>query len=535
MNSMIYDPLEEFESKFKGLHLENTKKYLDELVERSGVDPNKNRCTLNEHAILKEDTSKKKKSLNLWRFLRVLMIISLVLIPLVIIKTTPKIKEMRKEIEQSTAKLEELMELARQQMQPLNDLFSSRDALNIIERTIPLISFAPCFSAEQETDMALNYDFTYDNYRERSTIGILSGHYNENPFFFENTLSHKMGTEVYHGYKTIYWTESYRGADGKRHTVRRSQTLHASVTKPKPFYSTQNALYYCSLGGPDLSFTRDATHLEAKSDKQIDRYVKKGEKKLKKMSDKAAKQNSTFTSMSNSDFEVLFDALDRTNELQFRTLFTPLAQTNMVSLIRSRTGYGDDFDFTKRKKTNKIVSQHSQKRSLTLFPASYHSHSFDVIKESFISKNIDFFKSVYFDFAPIWAIPIYQERPVHSLKPIPKIPRKYSQKQSEVMSNKIPTRYTVHPHSKTQAIIKATLVGSNGDIDEISVTSYSYNTRGRVDHIPVFGGDGRMHMVPVHWDEYIPLQATNNFYVAPLALTAGRNILAIHNDICIFN
>ena len=31
--------------------------------------------------------------------------------------------------------------------------------------------------------------------------------------------------------------------------------------------------------------------------------------------------------------------------------------------------------------------------------------AFDIIKENFISKNIDYFKAVYFDFAPLWAIP----------------------------------------------------------------------------------------------------------------------------------
>ncbi len=32
MNSMIYNPLKEFDGKFKNLHLDNTKKYLEDLV-----------------------------------------------------------------------------------------------------------------------------------------------------------------------------------------------------------------------------------------------------------------------------------------------------------------------------------------------------------------------------------------------------------------------------------------------------------------------------------------------------------------------
>ena len=532
---MIYNPLEEFDSKFKNLHLDNTQKYFKELVQKSGVNIEENRKTVKEHAELKENLSKIRKKYNLWRFLRVLMIITLILIPLVIIKITPKIRALRKEIEEADKKIEELFALAQRQMAPLNSLFTDCDALKIIEATIPMLSFAPRFSVEQEMNMIINYDFNDHNNGEQSTVDVLSGHYNENPFLFENKLIHRMGVEVYHGYKTIHWTETYRDSDGKTHTRTRSETLHATVTKPKPFYNTQVQLNYCAQGGPELSFTRDATHLERKSEKEIDRYVKKGEKKLKKMTDKAIKQNKDFMSMSNSDFEVLFDALDRTNEVQFRTLFTPLAQTNMVDLIRSQSGYGDDFNFIKQKRTNRIISQHSQGRAITLLPPAYFSHSFDIIKENFVNKNADYFKAVYFDFAPVWAIPIYQERPAHSLQPIPEYSQKYSYKECECLSNKVSKEYVVHPRTKTHAILKSSFVASQNDIDEISISAYSYDIIPRVDFIPVHGGDGHWHNVPVPWDDYIPLETTNNFFVATADLAQNQNILACKNNLCIFN
>ena len=102
---------------------------------------------------------------------------------------------------------------------------------------------------------------------------------------FEDKLIHKMGLKTYDGYKTIHWTESYRDSNGNYRTRTRSQTLHATVTKPAPFYSAEVMLNYCAQGGPDLCFTRDATHLDRKTDKEIDRYVKRGERKLKKMTD----------------------------------------------------------------------------------------------------------------------------------------------------------------------------------------------------------------------------------------------------------
>ena len=535
MNSMIYNPQEEYDSKFKNLHLDHTKKYFNELTERSGVNVEENRKTVKEHTELKENLSKIRRKYNLWRFLRVLMIITLLLIPLVILKITPKIKGLRNEIKEADKRIEELFALAQRQMAPLNCLFTDGDALKIIEETIPMLSFAPCFSVEQEMNMIINYDFNDHNNGEQSTVDVLAGHYNENPFLFENKLIHRMGVEIYHGYKTIRWTETYRDSDGKTHTRTRTETLHATVTKPKPFYNTQILLNYCAQGGPDLSFTRDATHLERKSEKEIDRYVKKGEKKLKKMTDKAIQQNKDFVSMSNSDFEVLFDALDRTNEVQFRTLFTPLAQTNIVDLIRSQSGYGDDFNFIKQNRTNRIISQHSQGRAVTLLPSAYFSHSFDIIKENFVNKNADYFKAVYFDFAPLWAIPIYQERPVHSLQPIPDYTQKYSYKECEALSNKVNKEYVVHPRTKTHAILKSSFVASQNDVDEISVSAYSYDMIPRVDFVPVHGGDGRWHSVPVPWDDYIPLEATNHFFIATADLAQNQNVLARRNNLCIFN
>ena len=183
MNSMIYNPLEEFQSKYKDLHNETTNKYFDELVARSGVNIEENRKTVREHDELKSLLKKTKRKFNFLRFLRVVMIITIILIPIVIIFLTPKIKKMRSEIAQSDQKIDELMALAQSQMAPLNSLFCDRDALNIIESTLPLLSFKQNFSVDQENDMRINYDFNDHDDVEQSTIDVLAGHYNENPFY----------------------------------------------------------------------------------------------------------------------------------------------------------------------------------------------------------------------------------------------------------------------------------------------------------------------------------------------------------------
>jgi hypothetical protein len=292
-------------------------------------------------------------------------------------------------------------------------------------------------------------------------------------------------------------------------------------------------LNYCSQGAPDLSFSRRAAHLEQKSEKGIEKLVKRGEKKLKRRIDRAISQNGDFMSMSNSRFEVLFDALDRTNEVQYRLLFTPLAQTNMVELLLSKLGYGDDFRFIKTRRTNRIISGHSQGRALNLLPKDYVSYSYDTVRRNFIRKNKEFFKAVYFDFAPLLAIPVYQEKPAHSLESVPDLARSYSLRECEVLANAIDRSYVVHPETKTPAILKASFVGSRKNTDEVCITAYSYDILKQVDYVSVYGDDGDYHDVPVEWDEYLPLEARNYFFITTEEAAGNGTFLARHGSLCI--
>jgi len=197
-------------------------------------------------------------------------------------------------------------------------------------------------------------------------------------------------------------------------------------------------------------------------------------------------------------------------------------------------GRGDDFTFVKTKRTNRIVTDHSQGRAINLLPKDYVSYSFDMIKENFVGKNMAFFKAVYFDFAPLLAIPIYQERPVHSLKPIPDYAQLYALKECEVLANALDCRQVVHPNTKTKAILKSSFVGSENGIDETCITAYSYDIEKRVDIIPMYGGDGRFHNVPVEWDDYLPLEASNHFYVSTNEIAKEKSVMARRNGLCIF-
>ena len=101
MNSIIYDPLQEFESKYKAKHSDNTDKFFNDLVQKSGVAIEKNRETVRLYNEYKDNLAKLKKKLAWWKVLRVILCIIFIFIPLVIWKITPKIKTMKAEIEEA--------------------------------------------------------------------------------------------------------------------------------------------------------------------------------------------------------------------------------------------------------------------------------------------------------------------------------------------------------------------------------------------------------------------------------------------------
>ena len=551
MDQMIFNPLEDYEKRLRDAHKANAESFFEELVARSGVNKEENAAAVAKYNAQQKKADGVKKKAGRWKALRVVTIIGTVLAVIVaivllvnsmilpgialvlaavglallwLLKLNPRIKNLDQIHAQEQKKADELLTICWEQMAPLNALFGSWDGIALIEKTIPKFDFLPSFSQEQEKDMRENYNFPDYANEEHSIVDALSGRYNGNPFLFERRRVHKMGLETYHGYKTITWTERYTDSNGKRRTRTRSQTLHATVTKPKPFYHYETYLHYGAQAGPDLSFSRLNKHLEDMSQRAIDSLVRKGERTLKKKAAEALENSQNFMGMTNTEFDVLFDALDRDHEVQFRVLFTPLAQTNMVDLLRSETGYGDDFDFFKQQRMNTIVSEHSQNRSFLIQPEKFHTHDFEVIRKNFLNGHAEYFRAVYFDFAPLLALPVYQERPVHSLNPLPDLSQKYSTWEHEALANAIDPKLLVHPATKTPAIMKTCYTHQDKGIEQVRVTAYSYDSLPRVDVVPMRGGDGRMHGVPVHWEEYIPLQACETMAVSTTEMDSPATI-----------
>jgi len=550
----IFEPVSQFEKVFKQKHEENVKNYFEKLVERSGVNEEENAQTVKQIDVQKKKISEIERKLSKKRalktFLVVLSVILLIaavifiidlaqsqaLFPslppvigilviilglaiavtliVVIIKTiNPKIKNFENIVQKERAILQTLINTAWAQVRALNDIFDWSMPGELVEQTVPLLDFDPYFNVERADYMQQKYGLDTSLGVDHSIEFVQSGQIYGNPFLLLRILNHNLSTKTYTGSITITWTETAR-VGNKTQVVTRSQTLTASLTKPCPYYRDEELVVYCNDAAPNLSFTRKPSSANSMTEKEIEKFVRRKEDDLVKKTQKAIKKGDSFQTMSNTEFELLFGALDRDHEIQYRLLFTPLAQRELLAVIKDKkVGYGDDFTFMKRKQVNYIIPDHLQNFDLDGSPDNYIHYDLKVIRKNFNEYNNDFFRHFYFSMAPLLAIPLYQQ-----YKPIEYIykdvyPQRLASYEHESHVNALNIDKLRHPDSSTRNILKTAVLGSEDNLDKIEVTSYGYQTFNRVDHITMRGGDGRMHSIPVHWVEYIPVNKKSNVYI----------------------
>lgn len=516
MRECLLDPLSYYEQGGKALHEKNVSEYFDSLERRSGINAEENRATARAYRSKCDEIEKCRKQRGKYTFWSVVCWIFCLLIFTVIIYfkiLRPRKKELDSKIESLNTEAKELYIKACTQMEALNSLFSERDTLALIEKTMPEFSFDSYYCGADSDRDVRSYDFAESMADNCSVTATQSGKFLGNPFIFYRYKECVMGTKTYTGSIVITWTETYRDSDGKTHTRHRSQTLTASVVKPMPYYYTRTALDFGSQASPDLSFSRRASHTERLDEKDIARKVKKGKRSLEKKARKAVVKGGNFREMANSDFDVLFGATDRDHEVQFRVMYTPLAQQNTVKTLRNRSGYGDDFSFIKKKRRNTIISEHSQHRVFHTDPSKYRSYDIDIARKNFEDFNNEYFRSVYFDFLPLMSVPAYMEEPVPSMEDIGERLPNYTFYEYETLANGMGQSRFSPDESGTESILKSSFKGKNGKTDRVEVTAYSHAVIQRVEYVSKLGGDGHFHAVPVFWDEYIPIDRTTEVRV----------------------
>ena len=537
----VYEPLARYRDEFRKQFATLAREKFKELTERSGVDVKANRALVAEIKKLQReaDSASTKKSCYGWLMAvgfvgavaaligavatdgtdsetHGLCILGIVAGLALGIAMIPLFNAVAKLFASLESKIAANKGLAWNQMEPLNRLYTWDIPVKLIEATVPRLAFDPYFTAERLASLHGQFGWD-DSFNDgKSIIFAQSGVINGNPFVFGHYLDMEWGEETYEGTKEISWTEWEEDENGRSRPVRRYETLHAHVTKPKPVYSEQKVLIYGNDAAPALSFTREPSGLTGNEGGLWSSIRKKWRLSRLKAHSRNLDDDSNFTLMSNHEFETWFHAKDRDNEVEFRLLFTPVAQTQMLNLMKdTKVGYGDDFTFVKRRKVNLLFSQHLTEATIDTDPSRFHSWDYDAAFAFFVQFNERYFKDAYFALAPLLAIPLYQQTRTHEeiWKGIADGMASAFWEHESVANYHGEDKFA-HPSCITRSILKTQVIEREDGESTIAVTAHGYRGEERVEYKEVYGGDGKWHEVPVTWKEYLPVQRTSSMGIS---------------------
>lgn len=545
----LLEPIKLYKYELKYKHEDIIEEYFNNLANESGVDVEANRATCREYYKNMDALKNQQKILDGQKGLRGFLIFltifffiagtALIILPflqvapnynavfisvgivsillgvLFIILNTliigKKISEISKKMAELQAKANKFKEEANKQMLSLNALYDWGVPAQLVNKTIPLLKLDRYYDVEKYKYFVGNFKLaplTKDNV---SAVVCQSGSILGNPIMWERDYIQYMYQKTYTGSITISWTTYEYDEKGHSHAVHHTQTLTASITKPAAGYRTETSLIYGNEAAPKLSFSRSPSNANSMSEKELERFTAKTEKELAKMQQSKIKSN--FTPLGNAKFEGLFHAYNRDNEVEFRLLFTPLAQKSMIDLITSKQPYGDDFTFIKRKMINIIQSGHMQYQSFDGNPYHYYNFDFDKAKSAFKEYNMNYFQALFYDLAPLLSIPLYQQHKDFVKEYYEDYKGNITLSEAEVLANYFPEDTFKPEDCDTHIILKANHVGNipNGSI--FTITAYGFRKEPRVDYATRVGGDGLTHTIPIHWEEYIDTERTSTIAV----------------------
>jgi hypothetical protein len=535
----INEPLSYYRDSLRDAHALSVSDLFEELLSASGVDAEANRETVIEINKLESEHSKNSGKKTWWIVLRVslwvgavisaiaalsgasfnflLLLVAVALAALDLASVAPRVNALKDSNEALSLQIEDLSEEAWNQMEALNQLFRWNMSKELVSKTFPELQFDDHFSEAALFDLVATYGLDGSLNNGRSILRTQSGNLVQNPLIFYRFLQHWIGSQTYHGSLVIYWTENIRNSQGQMQTVQRSQTLHANVTKPFPSFAEGAAVILGHEAAPNLSFTRVPSSLSGVEDTRFNAWRKSGAlKNIEKQAKKQLKSGSgQLTVMSNREFETLFKALDRDHEIEFRLMFTPLAQQEMVKLLNDTSvGHGDDFVFSKSRKTNYVEPEHLSAIDLDPHPSIFYSNDLEKSRDFFNQFNNEFFRSLFFGIAPFLAVPLYTEPrrlPIASGIEGGHLPNSW---EVEVMANAVGEEALRHPNSITRNLLSANIEETSSGGVIARLTALGYQGFDRVDFVPVLGGDGNWHQVPVPWVEYLAVERQSRLFVA---------------------
>ena len=523
---LYLEPLKYYEYFLKQEHLKNIEECFEKIAKDSKVDAEANKLTCKKYYAENAALNKLKKSLNATRAGIIIMVILMVAgiiggimcliggsssgnmvmiiigIVLLVVAVAALLlwllvfrarkKNLQSLVDKKQKIVDQLQLEAYKQVAPLNGALGPELATQLMEKTAPLIDFDEYLSSKTEDRIVEQFKDKLDTSIDHSTLVLQSGNINTNPFLLRQKLVMEMKPETYTGTLLITYTRTVSDGNGGHRTITVTQTLVATVTEPKPNYSVQTGLTYYTDAASQLSFYRRPAGLVGKSDKQIDRIVEKEDKENTKLAEKAVKKGQTYTKFANSKFEAYINSERRDNEVEYRILFTPLAQNNFVYSFSKQ----DDIYFEKKKCINNIYSTHDTNMDYSGDISNYYHFDYEVIKKNFTDYNVKFFDGLYFDMLPLLNIPLY-----HQHQSAPFVDRSkealISFYEAEVLVNKFDPSVFKPRDCATDVILKPVLDGRN-----LLVTAHGFKAIPRTKFVPTMGGDGNMHPVPVNYYEY---------------------------------
>ena len=546
----ILEPRKKYNTQLAKQHLDNVTAYFEDLVRQANVDAGENKATCQKIYGLESQIKALQKKEAAGKGLMALVIVgflimlfagaimimlgnaaqpktvglmvggvlvlvgAIVLLVLAIIRRSKNAKRIAELIKNKTKELEELKRKAYGQMAALNNLYEWNIYNILMAKTVPLIKMDRIFDMEKYNQLRDKFNYNDGNYNNRSTVLAQSGSILGNPFVIYREYVQSMINYTYTGSITIHWMEKVSDGKGGSYMRSRSQTLHASVTKPKPSYNYNTKLVYGSEAAPDLTFSRDPMD-HGYSESDLKRFFKHQEKVV----DEYRKKHPNFTPLGNDEFEDFFGGLDRDHEVQYRLLFTPLAQKSMLDILTNASPYGDDFSFYKTKMINTIISGHSQSADYDGDPSVFYHFDLEVARENFINRNVAYFKGVFFDLAPLLAIPLYQQYPTNEYIFKRDIGADYSRHLSEMQANRFRDSYFKPSECITPIILKSEFHQQRNNVHSVGIHAHGFKGIEHVDYISKMGGDGKHHDVPVHWIEYVPVEKVTPFIVQATDIT----------------
>ena len=518
-DTFITNPADEYEATYLPSFRKKIEDAYQLVVSRSGVDPEENRKQIEQYEKLEAERGKsEQREVVLWleiilgscaivslgaflcweiddQYMDALWMVPVIVAGLaafitLVWKMAPKLKYQmgisRQLANQSvTIKQEEASRLAGI-IEGLND----EDLMQMVIDTIPPLQPDPYMTDKRSRNLKESFGYAGTEGREKETIvEMMSGDLGASPFSFERRRRVEMVNKTYSNSITINWTttEEYTDEEGNKKTreVEHSQTLEESVTRPKPVYPAEWQLNVMSDRAGSVSFSRKPP-------------LWKGIKSL------------AFRKLDSEDFEKSFKVKNLEGDrVEFGVMFDFLTVKALQSLqLDKKNGFGDDFSMKKTGSVLTVTEKHLDDFTMNVFMNEYEGYfSLEKIKKTFELQSEKYFQKLYYAFAPVFAISMYQrfEPTTDSGRGAADVSRPADGEMERIINELSNTK---------ECISKIHAVEENELWSEVTADIHLFYCEHCCEVFSVRGGDGKYHDIPVYYDEYTPYVEQEKYIVA---------------------